>query len=184
MLSYTYVVFALTSRWPEWMQQEIGRWHLTCTCILLVNAEPSSVSIRAAWQMQVHIATRFAKQLKTIQKSTCFASRNVAIDFLCAFVVANFWPISKFLGSCQVGSGGGYPETFEDLHAALSWLGSPEAATLLPAALPVAVVGHSAGGHLATWLGLQEAAKEAMFPEVGVGKVWVFQICSILLFWF
>lgn len=70
-----------------------------------------------------------------------------------------------------MGSGGGYPETFEDLHAALSWLGSPAAAAVLPAALPVAVVGHSAGGHLATWLGLQEAAKEAMFPEVGVGKV-------------
>eukprot|EP00434_Breviolum_minutum_P023513 symbB.v1.2.020741.t2/scaffold1762.1/size182224/8 len=92
--------------------------------------------------------------------------RSLMIEIADDLVAQNFcvWNVDYR----SVGSGGGYPETFEDLHAALSWLGSPAAATVLPAALPVAVVGHSAGGHLATWLGLQEAAKEAMFPEASV----------------
>ena len=44
----------------------------------------------------------------------------------------------------RVGNGGGFPETLDDIHAALG--------TLDPFATgPVVTLGHSAGGHLATW---------------------------------
>src|SRR5690606_19533627 len=42
----------------------------------------------------------------------------------------------------RVGGGGGFPETFDDVHSALG---------LAPAGGPLATLGHSAGGHLATW---------------------------------
>jgi acetyl esterase/lipase len=44
----------------------------------------------------------------------------------------------------RVGNGGGYPETLDDIHHALGALGSLTAG-------PVVALGHSAGGHLATW---------------------------------
>ena len=48
----------------------------------------------------------------------------------------------------RVGGGGGWPATFDDVAAAVDLL-----ADALPAPSgPVEAVGHSAGGHLATWL--------------------------------
>ncbi|CAK9085986.1 unnamed protein product [Durusdinium trenchii] len=65
----------------------------------------------------------------------------------------------------SVGDGGGYPETLEDVTRALNWLRSSEASELQVNQLPVAVVGHSAGGHLATWLGLQRLLDEEVFKQ-------------------
>lgn len=42
----------------------------------------------------------------------------------------------------RVGGGGGFPQTFDDVHAALH---------LAPAEGPLVTLGHSAGGQLATW---------------------------------
>lgn len=44
----------------------------------------------------------------------------------------------------RVGAGGGFPETFDDVHAALGAV--PD-----PAGTPLVTLGHSAGGHLAAW---------------------------------
>lgn len=46
----------------------------------------------------------------------------------------------------RVGNGGGYPATLDDVHAAIG-------AVAADAAGPVVALGHSAGGHLATWAG-------------------------------
>lgn len=62
----------------------------------------------------------------------------------------------------SVGSGGGYPGTLQDATLALDWLMTPEALALgigvaeeaaFSPSSPLAVLGHSAGGHLASWLG-------------------------------
>ena len=61
----------------------------------------------------------------------------------------------------RVGSGGGWPETFEDVAAGIDALAG------IPAPLDlacVASVGHSAGGHLALWL-----AARATLPEGAPG---------------
>jgi acetyl esterase/lipase len=42
----------------------------------------------------------------------------------------------------RVGNGGGFPSTFDDIHAAIN---------LIEGEGPVITLGHSAGGHLATW---------------------------------
>lgn len=55
----------------------------------------------------------------------------------------------------SVGSGGGYPETLQDVSQALDWMTGGDAAERGLRGTPVAVMGHSAGGHLACWLGLQ-----------------------------
>ena len=44
----------------------------------------------------------------------------------------------------RVGNGGGFPETLDDIHAALGVVAGD-------ASGPVITLGHSAGGHLATW---------------------------------
>ena len=46
----------------------------------------------------------------------------------------------------RVGNGGGFPETLDDIHAAIG-------AVATDADGPVITLGHSAGGHLATWAG-------------------------------
>ena len=53
----------------------------------------------------------------------------------------------------RVGNGGGYPRTLDDIHAAIGVLGHL-------ATGPVVTLGHSAGGHLATW-----AAARGRFEE-------------------
>ena len=53
----------------------------------------------------------------------------------------------------RVGNGGGYPSTFDDIHAAIN-LAEPAAGD------KVVTLGHSAGGHLATW-----AAARGRFDE-------------------
>jgi acetyl esterase/lipase len=46
----------------------------------------------------------------------------------------------------RVGNGGGFPETLDDIHAAIG-------AVAAGVTGPVITLGHSAGGHLATWAG-------------------------------
>jgi acetyl esterase/lipase len=48
----------------------------------------------------------------------------------------------------RVGEGGGWPETFEDVAAAIDMLVEPDAPIDREA---ISVLGHSAGGHLALW---------------------------------
>ena len=50
----------------------------------------------------------------------------------------------------RVGSGGGWPATFEDVSRAIDWLASPDAPPHLDLSR-VVLMGHSAGGHLALW---------------------------------
>jgi acetyl esterase/lipase len=47
----------------------------------------------------------------------------------------------------RVGNGGGVPETLDDVAAAIDWLRTSDGLDLST----VVVLGHSAGGHLATW---------------------------------
>ncbi|QIK77302.1 alpha/beta hydrolase [Nocardioides piscis] len=46
----------------------------------------------------------------------------------------------------RVGNGGGFPETFDDVHAAIETLAATDVDTST-----LVTLGHSAGGHLATW---------------------------------
>ncbi|WP_298752243.1 alpha/beta hydrolase [uncultured Serinicoccus sp.] len=50
----------------------------------------------------------------------------------------------------RVGGGGGYPQTFDDVHAAIELLGGEESGDG-DGTGPVVTLGHSAGGHLAAW---------------------------------
>ena len=70
----------------------------------------------------------------------------------------------------SVGSGGGYPQTFQDVSMALNWLASDAAAAqgVRCPGLSLGIVGHSAGGHLATWLGIQGLLDRSRF---GVAEV-------------
>lgn len=62
----------------------------------------------------------------------------------------------------RVGDGGGYPETFEDVAAAIDHLATiPEVD-----GLPVSTVGHSAGGHLAVWAAGRLAKTPGGAPKV------------------
>ncbi|CAE7893327.1 TNKS2 [Symbiodinium necroappetens] len=68
----------------------------------------------------------------------------------------------------SVGSGGGYPSTLEDVASAFNWLGSDEAVSLgVHPNLPVGIVGHSAGGHLAAWLAIQGLLDRSDFDLSG-----------------
>jgi len=53
----------------------------------------------------------------------------------------------------RLGGGGGWPETFEDVRAAL---------TAVPEAERVVAIGHSAGGHLAVWAAAEGLVGEAV----------------------
>lgn len=64
----------------------------------------------------------------------------------------------------RVGIGGGYPQTFDDLHAAIGLLADPVLGLDLGAG--VITLGHSAGGHLALW-----AAARHRFPRWAAGAV-------------
>ena len=51
----------------------------------------------------------------------------------------------------RVGNGGGFPATFDDIHAAIN---------LADGEGPVVTLGHSAGGHLATWAAARQRFEE------------------------
>lgn len=55
----------------------------------------------------------------------------------------------------RFGGGGGFPETFDDVRSAigLAQQAAQSAESRFGRRVPVAVVGHSAGGHLALWAG-------------------------------
>src|SRR5213079_2078672 len=59
----------------------------------------------------------------------------------------------------RVGSGGGFPTTFEDVATAIDRLDTPHLPT------PV-VVGHSAGGHLAVWAASRSSRTPGGAPRV------------------
>jgi acetyl esterase/lipase len=61
----------------------------------------------------------------------------------------------------RLGSGGGFPTTFADVAAAVDHV--PD---LGFGAVPVAVVGHSSGGHLAAWAAARTAATPGGVPRV------------------
>lgn len=67
----------------------------------------------------------------------------------------------------RVGNGGGTPETFDDVRAALDHLGSLDLGEIDPAQATVALIGHSAGGHLAAWAGDHEYV-DAVVSQAGV----------------
>jgi acetyl esterase/lipase len=56
----------------------------------------------------------------------------------------------------RLGSGGGWPATFDDVRGAVSTAGRP-----------LVTIGHSAGGHLALWLGAEVGATLAV-SQAGV----------------
>lgn len=60
----------------------------------------------------------------------------------------------------RVGDGGGVPQTLDDLRAAIGTLEGTDG--------PVVTLGHSAGGHLATWAGSQVAAVTHVISQAGV----------------
>jgi acetyl esterase/lipase len=69
----------------------------------------------------------------------------------------------------RLGSGGGYPATFEDVAAGIDHLATLQA----PLALTqVSAVGHSAGGHLALW-----AAARPRLPSGAPGADPVVRVC-------
>ena len=61
----------------------------------------------------------------------------------------------------RVGNGGGVPATLDDVHAGIDHLASLADQGLLPdgALDRVVTLGHSAGGHLATWAAARERAR-------------------------
>lgn len=69
------------------------------------------------------------------------------MDGLAASVVAAGWAAWN-VEYRRVGAGGGYPETFDDVAAAVDHLAELDQPIDLAR---VAIVGHSAGGHLALW---------------------------------
>lgn len=71
----------------------------------------------------------------------------------------------------RVGDGGGMPQTFDDVAAAIDLLAGIDGA----AGLPVVALGHSAGGHLAVWAAArgahgwpQRVALTAVVAQAGV----------------
>jgi acetyl esterase/lipase len=92
--------------------------------------------------------------------------------------------------------GGGYPGTYRDIIAALDMLAADAAKYHLDTSRIVAV-GHSAGGHLAQWIGargriprssrLYEAHPLAVHEIVGLGSIadlrggaaWIRQVCDV-----
>jgi len=70
----------------------------------------------------------------------------------------------------RVGSGGGWPETFEDIAAGVDGLADLDAPLDLER---VAAVGHSAGGHLAFW-----AAARPTLPEGTPGAPPRVRVCA------
>jgi acetyl esterase/lipase len=61
----------------------------------------------------------------------------------------------------RVGDGGGVPQTLDDVRAAIATLDAG-------AGGPVVTLGHSAGGHLATWAGGQVEAVTHVISQAGV----------------
>ncbi|MFP5321306.1 MAG: alpha/beta hydrolase family protein [Acidimicrobiia bacterium] len=79
------------------------------------------------------------------------------MDGLAASVAAAGWAAWN-VEYRRLGSGGGYPETFDDVAAAVDHLADVEAPLDLDR---VAIVGHSAGGQLAAWA----ASRPSLPPE-------------------
>lgn len=66
----------------------------------------------------------------------------------------------------RVGDGGGWPHTFSDVAAALDHVAELPLPPRVREHLPVRVVGHSAGGHLAAWAASRDADTPGGAPRV------------------
>ncbi|MFZ2502276.1 MAG: alpha/beta hydrolase [Nocardioides sp.] len=71
----------------------------------------------------------------------------------------------------RVGNGGGYPETFDDISAAIDLLADP--ALDVDTRGGVVAIGHSAGGHLSLW-----SAARRRFPRWAAARVDVRAVIS------
>ena len=80
------------------------------------------------------------------------------MDELCRDLAARGWAAWN-LEYRRLGDGGGWPETFDDVEAAIGAIGASN--TLLPA------IGHSAGGHLALWAAARRLVTHAV-AQAGV----------------
>lgn len=67
----------------------------------------------------------------------------------------------------RVGNGGGTPQTFDDITASLDHLHSLDLRGVQPDTATVVLIGHSAGGHLATWAGAHRDVA-AVISQAGV----------------
>jgi acetyl esterase/lipase len=69
----------------------------------------------------------------------------------------------------RFGGGGGFPETFDDVRSAigLALQSARSAEARFERRVPVAVVGHSAGGHLALWAGREIAGLAGVVSLAG-----------------
>jgi len=82
----------------------------------------------------------------------------------------------------RVGSGGGYPETLQDVAAGIDLLAAQSVAVDLE---DVVLIGHSAGGHLALWAGSRSAlqpgapgADPLVVPRLAIGLGPVFDLAA------
>jgi acetyl esterase/lipase len=79
------------------------------------------------------------------------------MDRLCKDLAAAGWAAWN-VEYRRLGSGGGWPGTFDDVRAALA----------LVEGEPVVTIGHSAGGHLALWAAAQRAGVTHAVSQAGV----------------
>jgi acetyl esterase/lipase len=89
------------------------------------------------------------------------------MDALCADLVGRGWAAWN-VEYRRLGEGGGYPQTLDDVAAAVDALRDVDA--LLDLGRAVAV-GHSAGGHLALWAAGRRDARVALAGAVGQAAV-------------
>jgi acetyl esterase/lipase len=92
---------------------------------------------------------------------------------LCADLVARGWAAwnveYRRMGAL---SGGGYPQTLEDVAAAVDHLAEiPAHAAGMLDTTRVVAIGHSAGGHLAAWLATRERPRVAVTGVVSLAGV-------------
>lgn len=103
------------------------------------------------------------------------------MDGLAASVAATGWAAWN-IEYRRVGDGGGYPETFDDVAAAIDHLAEVDAPLDLDR---VAFVGHSAGGHLAVWAASRPSlepgtdwADPAVAPRLAVAQAGVLDLVA------
>jgi acetyl esterase/lipase len=92
------------------------------------------------------------------------------LESLAADLVERGW-ITWNIEYRRIGNGGGYPSTFEDVAASIDYLATLDDVDITR----VAALGHSAGGHLATW-----AAGRDTLPSGAPGAQPVVEISGVI----